>query len=596
MFLKQSTSAVVLVGPVLDASGVAVTTAVIGDFTLSKNGTSATMSGNTISHSHNGHYAITLTAANTDTIGRLTISVNNTAQAMPVFRWDICQPTVYDALFTNAVNTTGGLPAATGAITALAGAVSTYAGGDTAGTTTLLTRLPSAISLTAGAVTVGTNNDKSGYSLTAGTGLGNQTANITGNLSGSVGSVTGAVGSVTARVTANTDQWGGVAVTGMPLPTASYTAPPSASTNASAVRSELAVELGRIDVTVSSRLATASYTAPLSAASTASAVWDALIASYTVSGSFGARVVRTDAASSGNGLKIAASGHAAAVLHDCEAASIPEAAFVSGAVSARALATDAAAEVATSVRTELAVELGRIDATVSSRAAASDMSTLLSRLGAFTGSGVNTVLGLLKAIMSKAASTPSDVGGTFSATTDSIEAIRDAMQAGTGDASQATLVQVQDTVDAIAASLSGTPIEVVGRVADGGSITLYAGDDMRVRSGTEISVTITDVSGAIYSRLNTIGIANLAFGASRPSQPAGAIDGTVAALSQAGAGAAQTVTIDIEITDGGQGLAYADNYVWQIVSSQAQGNEYDTYTEIEGSLAVRRRVAVPVHA
>ena len=223
MFLKQSTSAVVLVGPVLDVSGVAVTTAVIGDFTLSKNGTSATMSGNTISHSHNGHYAITLTAANTDTIGRLTISVNNTAQAMPVFRWDICQPTVYDALFTNAVNTTGGLAAATGAITALAGAVSTYAGGDTAGTTTLLTRLPSAISLSSGAVTVGTNNDKSGYSLTAGTGLGNQTANITGNLSGSVGSVTGAVGSVTARVTANTDQWNGVTVTGMPMPT--YTQP-----------------------------------------------------------------------------------------------------------------------------------------------------------------------------------------------------------------------------------------------------------------------------------------------------------------------------------------------------------------------------------
>ena len=223
MFLKQSTSAVVLVGPVLDSSGVAVTTAVIGDFTLSKNGTSAAMSGNTISHSHNGHYAITLTAANTDTIGRLTISVNNTAQAMPVFRWDICQPTVYDALFTNAVNTNGGLPAATGAITALAGAVSTYAGGDTAGTTTLLTRLPSAISLTAGAVTVGTNNDKTGYSLTPTTGLGNQTANITGNLSGSVGSVTGAVGSVTARVTANTDQWNGVTVTGMPMPT--YTQP-----------------------------------------------------------------------------------------------------------------------------------------------------------------------------------------------------------------------------------------------------------------------------------------------------------------------------------------------------------------------------------
>ena len=41
------------------------------------------------------------------------------------------------------------------------------------------------------AVTVSTNNDKTGYSLTAGTGLGNQTANIKGSLSGSVGSISG---------------------------------------------------------------------------------------------------------------------------------------------------------------------------------------------------------------------------------------------------------------------------------------------------------------------------------------------------------------------------------------------------------------------
>jgi hypothetical protein len=399
------------------------------------------------------------------------------------------------------------------------------------------------------------------------------------------------------------------------------------------VRTELAVELGRIDVTVSSRLATASYTAPLSAASTASAVWDALIASYTVSGSFGSRVVRTDSASSGNQLKITASGHAAAVVHDCEPDSIPEDAFLSGAFSARVLATDASAEVATSVRTELAVELGRIDVTVgsrlatsgytpppsaatnagavrselavelgridttvSSRAAASDMATLLSRLGAFTGSGVNTVLGLLKAIMSKAAATPSDVGGTFSATTDSIEAIRDAQQAGTGDASQATLVQVQGTVDAIAASISGAAINVVSRVADGGSITLYAGDDMRVRSGTEVAVTISDVGGAIYTRLDSIGVAYLAFGAARPTQPAGAITGTIASLSQAGSGSSQTLTVNIEIEDGGERLAPADNYVWQIVSSDAQGAEYDTYTEIEGTLTLKRRVAVPVYS
>ena len=46
------------------------------------------------------------------------------------------------------------------------------------------------------------------------------------------------VASVTNRVTANTDQWGGVAVTGMPLPTTSYTAPPTAATIADAVWDE----------------------------------------------------------------------------------------------------------------------------------------------------------------------------------------------------------------------------------------------------------------------------------------------------------------------------------------------------------------------
>ena len=221
--LKQSTAATVVVGPVLDANGAAVTTAVVGDFRLAKNGTTATLSGATVTHDANGYYTVALTTGNTDTVGRLAIYSGNTSHSMATHHWTVLLASVFDAILTNATNITGGLVTATGSVTALAGAISTYAGGDTAGTTTLLTRLPSAISLAAGAVTVGTNNDKTGYSLTATTGLGNQTANITGNLSGSVGSVTGAVGSVTARVTANTDQWGGVAVTGMPMPT--YTQP-----------------------------------------------------------------------------------------------------------------------------------------------------------------------------------------------------------------------------------------------------------------------------------------------------------------------------------------------------------------------------------
>jgi len=57
-------------------------------------------------------------------------------------------------------------------------------------------------------------------------------------------------------------------------------------------------------------------------------------------------------------------------------------------------------------------------------------STILDRLGAWAGSGVNTVLGAFRALANKAAgiSTPSDLtsgGGTFSNQTDSVEAIRD---------------------------------------------------------------------------------------------------------------------------------------------------------------------------
>ncbi len=62
--------------------------------------------------------------------------------------------------------------------------------------------------------------------------------NTTISTSQAVASVSGAVGSVTERVTANTDQWGGVTVTGMPLPTTSYTTPPTAGTIADAVWDE----------------------------------------------------------------------------------------------------------------------------------------------------------------------------------------------------------------------------------------------------------------------------------------------------------------------------------------------------------------------
>lgn len=66
-----------------------------------------------------------------------------------------------------------------------------------------------------------------------------------------------------------------------------------------------------------------------------------------------------------------------------------------------------------------------------SYATATNQTTILNRLGAWTGTGVNTVLGAFKALLNKAASAPSDIGGTFDPTVDSTEAIRDHIGDGT---------------------------------------------------------------------------------------------------------------------------------------------------------------------
>jgi hypothetical protein len=102
-------------------------------------------------------------------------------------------------------------------------------------------------------------------------------------------------------------------------------------------------------------------------------------------------------------------------------------------------------------------------------ATAANQTTILSRIGAFTGTGVNTILGFLKALMSKAASTPSDVGGTFSATSDSAEAIRDVLSTAS--------VTVADVVD-----------------ADEITIRRYATWDISITSVT----TVTDTRTKLY--------------------------------------------------------------------------------------------------
>lgn len=230
---------------------------------------------------------------------------------------------IWDAL-TSALTTVGSIgKLLVDNINATISSRSTYAGGDTAGTTTLLSRIASALTITTGKVDV---NDKTGFSLVNGSiaaatfaagaldavwstatraltdklgfklasdGLALVTAwtvAITGSLSGAVGSIaTGgivaasfaagaldAVWSTAARLlTAGTNivLAKGVGVTGFNDPTAAATA--------TAVRTELTTELARVDVAISTRLATAGYTAPdnagIAAVPTANANADALL-------------------------------------------------------------------------------------------------------------------------------------------------------------------------------------------------------------------------------------------------------------------------------------------------------------------------------
>jgi hypothetical protein len=87
-------------------------------------------------------------------------------------------------------------------------------------------------------------------------------------------------------------------------------------------------------------------TAPLNATQTADSVWNALLASYTTTNSFGARVVRTLSSSTTNEVTIGGSNHIAANVHAMQNNTITAAAIATGAVDADALATDAVNEIA----------------------------------------------------------------------------------------------------------------------------------------------------------------------------------------------------------------------------------------------------------
>lgn len=88
-----------------------------------------------------------------------------------------------------------------------------------------------------------------------------------------------------------------------------------------------------------------------------------------------------------------------------------------------------AAKVANSVIPPTEAQMNARTLLAASYATAANQTTILARLGAWTGTGINTLLGAFKALFSKVATLPTDITGTMSPVTDSVEAISEKLDA-----------------------------------------------------------------------------------------------------------------------------------------------------------------------
>jgi len=107
--LRQSTSATIMLGPILDADGVAKTDEVVGSMRIAKaGGVPATLDGSaTLTHRHTGHYSLTLTANDTDTVGLLEVTINSTTNAMPIRACNVVEEAIYDGVFASGATALG---------------------------------------------------------------------------------------------------------------------------------------------------------------------------------------------------------------------------------------------------------------------------------------------------------------------------------------------------------------------------------------------------------------------------------------------------------------------------------------------------------
>ena len=252
-------------------------------------------------------------------------------------------------------------------------------------------------------------------------------------------------------------------------------------------------------------LLASSYTAPLDVSGTAAAVWNALLATYTTADTFGARVLRTDSASAGNGAKVTGAGHVAADIHELQDGVITAAKFAADAITNVVLADSAIGEISTGVRTELATELARIDVPLSSRLA----------FVSYTAPD-NASITAVKAVTDKLNSGLVADGAVYQFTANMLElAPAGGGGGGSGDATLANQVLILDQLDVIQnktdliSGASGITSLLAGAVLDPGSITsfpevLTIGDSYTESNGRAIQIPIVDTNGVPISSTGSL--------------------------------------------------------------------------------------------
>jgi len=198
---------------------------------------------------------------------------------------------------------------------------------------------------------------------------------------------------------------------------------------------------------------------------------------------------------------------------------LPSRGFITGATAATGALVTADVGLATA---NLDTQIATLATGAALTTVGGNVTTLINRLGAWAGTGINTVLGAFRAIAAKAAAlTPTDIstGTTFNNTTHSLENIKDTAGGGGGgglDAAgtRAALGMAAPNLDSQLAGLaalwaSSIAAMKVATAVSGFPNVIVRNADYSTALDSSILLTLTDLTGAPITQIGGVAVASL---------------------------------------------------------------------------------------